>query len=528
MKRRSKHGAQAITYLVLLLGIFLVLNLISAQVFSRLDLTEGKIYTLSDGSRELVANLEDPLTVKVFFSENLPAPYNANARYLRDLLDDYKTYSHGMFHYEFMDPSSEEELEKQARDFQIPPVQVNTVEKDQLQVKKVYMGLVFLYRDKHETIPVVQTTTGLEYEISSTIKYLTSAQRTKVGILKGLGAPDPYQEMNNLRSLLEKNYEITTVDLTGNKMVPEDVDVLMVAGVTQDFDDWSKFAIDQFIMRGGRAAFLLNKVSADLQTQMARKAPLKIDDWTKNYGFKINDDLVMDVRCGMVQMQQRMGFFTISNAVNYPFFPLVTSFNPKNDIVKDLENLILFFPSSIDTSYANEDSLDLEPLFLSSEKSKVQTGRFDINPPEKINPAEYNGGPYVLGITVEGEFPSFFAGKEIPQGDAGAEPPENTEIIPVSAPTRLVAIGDGHLVQDTFLNDPSNLAFLLNMVDWLAGEEDLIGLRTREVTNRPIAEVSAGVKTGVKYANIFIPPIVVILIGIIRWQIRRRRKNLEF
>jgi len=528
MKRRSQHGAQTLTYLLLLLGIFLVVNLISTQIFGRVDLTEGKIYTLSKGSKELVRNLDDPLTVKAFFSENLPPPYNSNARYLRDQLDDYKAYSKGMFRYEFIDPASEETLEKEARDFQIPPVQVNAVEKDKLEVKKVYMGLVFLYQDKHETIPVIQSTAGLEYQISSTIKHLTSQQQETVGILQGLGAPDANQTMSSLRQALEKNYTVLDVDLARNQMVPEDVDVLLVIGVTENFDDWSKFAIDQFIMNGGRVAFLLNKVSADLQTQMARKAPFTIDDWTRQYGFKLNDDLVMDTKCGMVNMQQRMGFFTISNAVQYPFFPQITNFNVANDVVKDLENLMLFFPSSLDTSYAAEHNLTLEPLFTSSAKSKTQTGRFDIKPVEKIDASQYTGGPYVLGAAIEGEFTSYFDGKAVPRGDSLAPPPSNIEIVTTSPETRLLVVGDGHLAQDMYLQDPSNMAFLLNMVDWLAGDEDLIAIRTRDVTNRPIAEVSAGVKNSVKYANMFLPPLILIVIGLVRWQMRRRRKNTEF
>ena len=148
-----------------MLGILLVVNLFSTQIFSRLDLTECKVYTLSKGSRDLVRNLEDPLTIKAYFSEDLPPPYNTSARYLRDQLDDYKAYSGGKLKYSFVDPGSEEELEREAQSFQIPPVQVNAVEKDRIEVKRVYMGLVFLYQDKHETIPLVQGTAGLEYDI---------------------------------------------------------------------------------------------------------------------------------------------------------------------------------------------------------------------------------------------------------------------------------------------------------------------------------------------------------------------------
>lgn len=528
MKRRSKHGAQAVTATLLLLGILLVINLISTQIFGRMDLTEGKVYTLSKGSRELVKNLEDPLTIKAYFSQDLPAPYNANARYLRDQLDDYKAYSGGKLKYEFVDPGSEADLEKEAQSFQIPPVQVNAVEKDRLEVKKVYMGLVFLYQDKHETIPLVQSTAGLEYDVTSTIKRLTSRERTKVGILQGLGAPDLYQEMNNLRSILERNYDVQTVTLTRNQLVPDGIQVLLVIGPSENFDDWSKFAIDQFIMKGGKVAFLLNKVSADLQSSQARKSALNIDDWTKNYGFKINDDLVMDVHCGMVNMQQRMGFFTISNAINYPFFPQVTSFNAANPMVKDLENIMLFFPSSIDTTYAAEKGLMVAPLFTSSKQSKLQTGRYDISPQVRLDTKTFTEGPFVLGIALDGSFRSYFEGKEIPRGDTTVVRPADLAIVSQSPETRIVVVADAHLAQDAYASDPSNTAFLLNLVDWLALEEDLIQIRTREVTSRPIAEVSEGVKATVKYANIFASPILVILVGVVRWQIRRRRKNWEF
>lgn len=528
MERRSKHGAQAIIAILLLLGILLVINLLATQIFGRLDLTEGKIYSLSKKSRDLVRSLEDPLTVRAYFSGDLPAPYNANARYLRDQLDDYKAYSGGKFKYEFVDPGSEEKLESEARNYQIPPVQVNAVEKDRIEVKKVYMGLAFIYQDKHETIPLVQSTEGLEYEITSTIKQLVAKNRTRVGILQGLGAPDAMQEMNNLRTVLERNYEVRNVDLSRNQQVPDDIDVLLVIGATQDFDDWSRYAIDHFIMLGGSVGFLLNKVSADLQNQQARRAPFTIDDWTKQYGFKINDDLVMDRHCGMVNMQQRMGFFTISNAVSYPFFPQVIHFNPTHEMVQDLENIMLFFPSTIDTSYAAEKGLSITPLFYTTEQSKLQTGRYDINPQPRIDYSDYNQGPFVLGAAISGVFKSYFQDREIPRGDTAFPQAAGLEVIPESPPTRLVVVGDGHLAQDMFLSDPSNVTFLLNMVDWLAHEEDLIQIRTREVTSRPLAEVSDGVKATVKYANIFAPPALVVLIGLFRWQIRRRRKSMEF
>jgi len=188
----------------------------------------------------------------------------------------------------------------------------------------------------------------------------------------------------------------------------------------------------------------------------------------------------------------------------------------------------LFFPSTIDTSYAAEKGLSIEVLFTSSEQSKLQSGRYDINPQTKLDPKTFNEGPFVLGAALSGSFKSYFEGKDIPRGDSTLTQPTGLNIIPESPETRIVVIGDGHLAEDMYASDPSNMAFLLNMVDWLSLDEDLIQIRTREVTSRPIAEVSEGVKATVKYANIFAPPALIILIGLVRWQIRRRRKNMEY
>jgi ABC-type uncharacterized transport system involved in gliding motility auxiliary subunit len=281
-------------------------------------------------------------------------------------------------------------------------------------------------------------------------------------------------------------------------------------------------------MRGGRAAFLLNKVTTDLQNQQARRAPFTIDEWTKNYGFKFNDDLVMDKNCGMVNMQQRMGFFTISNPVSYPYFPIITRFHDAQPMVKDLENLTLFFPSTIDTSYARDRNLSVTPLFYTSDQSKLKKGQYSINPDPQEDFDDFTEGPYVLGAALEGVIRSFFENREIPRGDTTLPQAAGLEILPSSPETRLVVVGDGNFAQDMYASDPSNVAFLMNMIDWLAMEEELIQIRTRDVTYRPLAEVSAGVKATVKYANIFAPPALVVLIGLIRWQIRRRRKNMEF
>ncbi len=525
MEKKGKAYIGSITVIVLLLAVLIMVNLISVNVFTRLDLTEGKIFTLAKASKEAVANLPDRLTVKAFFTKDLPAPYSSNARYLKDQLEEYRAHSKGNFHFEFVDPASEQELESEAQSYQISPVQLQVVEKDKIEVKKGYMGLVFFYGDKRETIPLVQTTANLEYDITSTIKKITAERIPQIGFLASEGEVNYREDMSMLLNQLEKNYETQNLDLTGNMMIPDDLDALLIIHPTEEFSNWILFCIDQYIMKGGKVGFLVSKINANLQEGQAVKYNLNLDDFTQNLGFRINDDLVYDRVSGMINVQQRQGFFSFTSAMPYPFFPIIRNFNQEINLVRELEDLALYFPSSIDTSAAADDTtIQAIPIMWTSEQSNKQSGRFQINP---MNPSFRNiafpMSNIPLGAVMMGSFTSYFAGKDIPN-PGGGEEPFTGQLISQSPETRIVVVGEGNFVQDQYLSTMSNANFFMNMVDWLAQDESLIHIRTREVTSRPLAEVSESVKGMVKYANIFLPAIIIVIIGVVRWQIRRKQR----
>jgi gliding-associated putative ABC transporter substrate-binding component GldG len=532
MNKKRKINITTAGAILLLLGVLVLINLISINLFTRIDLTQGHIYTLAKASKEVVSKLPDRLTVKCYFSKDLPAPYSSNARYLKDQLEEYRAHSNGNFHFEFVDPASEEELEAEAQSYRIQPAQVNVVQADKIELKKVYMGMVFLYQDKHETIPLMQTTAGLEYDITSTIKKLISTEVPKIAFLQGQGEPNPFQDMSALSNALQKNYQVTMADVSNGQMIPDDVDALLIIRPTETFSEWAKFAVDQYIMKGGKVGFLINKVNANLQDARAVPNNLNIDDLTSNYGFRINNDLVYDQRCGMVNIRQQQGFFTIQNAMPYPFFPNIRNFNKTNAITRELEDLSLYFASSIDTSLANRDSaatFKMEKLAWTSEKSNKQAGRYEINPMMgRFGQMNFplNGIP--VAAIVTGKFHSFYAGKEIPKAvDAEGKEVSSTftgEVINESPETRMLVMGEGNFCTDTYLGSRSNADFFLNLTDWLSQDESLIHIRTREITARPLTDTSESAKRVAKYANIFFPSVIVVLIGVVRWQIRRKQK----
>jgi len=522
MREKFKLGAGSFATLLLVVAVLLALNLISVYLFSRLDLTEGKVFSLSQSSKNVVRNLNDRLIVKMYFTKDLPPPYNGYARYLKDQLEEYQAYAGGKLKLEMIDPSDEGK-EMEAQRYGIPPLQVNAMENDKIEIKKVYMGLALLFEDQKEVIPVIQNVSGLEYELTSAIKRLSTRFLPTIGFLAGQDEPGINSELSSLNQALSRQYQVRRIDLEEGKTIPSDVNVLIVMGPKKKFSEWGKYALDQFLMRGGKLAFLLNQIEVDLQQGVAEKQDLGLDELLHNYGVKINDDLVIDLQCNRVGITQRQEGFVYQNVVNYPYFPVASNFDKNNLIVKDLGTVSFYFASSLNTSPTLSPNIRFIPIVWSSKNSGAIVSPFDVNPYKKFAKEDFNKSGLVLAATLQGSFKSFFSDKERPPIESGVNTPEST--LSSSPPTRLVVVGDADLVTDQNISGTDNLAFFLNMVDWLSQDEALIAIRSKQVTSRPLREISSGAKQMVKYGNTFGLPFLVIVFGVVRWQIRKRVKR---
>ena len=213
------------------IGIVVLLNVLAVGAFWRVDLTGDHRFTLSEASRDAVRSLDDHLTVKAYFSDGLPAPYSQNARYVRDLLEEYYSASDGHLSYEFLDPMAEEtqedkdkrkdvqrdifnrpirqetDMERELRGLGIQPVEVRVNEGDSLEVKRVYMGISVRYGDQQEAIPVVADTSSLEYDLTTLIRRVSRTKVPTIGIVTGRDGLDLNQDLGKVVSLLRQHYE---------------------------------------------------------------------------------------------------------------------------------------------------------------------------------------------------------------------------------------------------------------------------------------------------------------------------------
>ena len=208
-----------ILYLVLAVAIVAAVNFISRDLFFRLDFTGNRIYSLSESSKTVLGKIDDRLTMKVYFSKNLPGQYGNNSRYLQDILEEYEAYSGGNIRFEFYEPEGDEDLAQEAMKYGIQPVQLQVIENDNLEVKRVYMGMVFMYEDRREVLPLIQTTTGLEYDITTQIKKLVDRQMRSIAFA---GAGGREVGTRNVSEALSQSYRVRSVKL--EEEIPPDID----------------------------------------------------------------------------------------------------------------------------------------------------------------------------------------------------------------------------------------------------------------------------------------------------------------
>ncbi|MFH0766034.1 MAG: GldG family protein [Calditrichota bacterium] len=513
--------------IVLVVVNLIVFNLWMSKVFGRLDLTETRIYTLSDITKKVLRDLDEPLTVKAFFTKDLPAPYNNISRYVEDQLAEMKAYGGNNFRYEFLDPGGDEALKKEAEKYRLEPMQVNEMRADKMEFKLVYLGMALIFEDKQEVIPAIQPDAlgSLEYEVVSKIKRITSSETQSIGFVEGHEEPILREQLKGLDRELRKMYDLKPVNFTSRATVPEGIDVLCLIGPKADLPERDKFAIDQFLMRGGRMFLALNAVETDISQMSAQKSKLRLGPWLANYGIKINEDLVMDRRAPTLPFQTMTRYGQQITMVVYPLFPEVITFAKDIIAMQSLRQVRLYFPTTVDTTLAaGMDSVKVSVLLYSSDKSTIQSAPYDINPLQQRGRYTWDQARLPLGMVVQGKFDSYWKDKEIPVDTEGVKVSDE-EIIPHSLDTRIVVIPDANFIQDQFLVPGlDNLTMTLNLVDWLMQDEDLIKIRSREVGSRPIGEVSDAVRRMIKYINLIIPPLIVIIFGLIRWQIRRARK----
>ncbi len=518
LNKKIKKRADFLLTVFLVFGILVAINFLAHYLFYRFDLTENKVYSISQTTKNILKDVDDIVVVKLYFSKNLSPQFQNITQNVKDILAEYKAYSNNKIKIEEINPSDNPEEEEKMQMLGIPKIRFNVIKNDKLEVSDGYLGMAIFYNGKKEVIPVIKDNSNLEYEITGIIKKLTLKETPQINFANGNG------EMGNdqikyLFDSLSKEYQIGFSDLSTGNLLPENVKALIILQPTTKISDREKYVLDQFLMRGGKVFLFYDSATVD-QNLAVKQVEADFNDFLKHYGITINKDFIVDIKSNG---QVAFGGGPFPVAVQYPFWPriLKENLNKNNPITADLSSLLFPWVSSVDILNDKIDGKTVIRLAESSEKSWTIDTTGNISPFQKFSPIGKEK-KHLIAVNLRGNFDSFFNKENIPN----KKDKEEEKFISKTDKGNLTVIGDADFLKDSFLmRSPENLVFFQNLIDALVLDDNLIKIRSKNLQDRTIKrDIDNKEKKKIKYLNIFGPTIAVIFLGLLNFWFRRKRK----
>jgi len=540
--------------------VLIVLNILGTLFFHRFDLTKDKRYTLSPTSLQIVKQVKDPLSIKIYMQGDLPADFKRLQLETKQLLEEFQSYNNNIA-FEFVDP-----LENKAESMDIvkslyqkglTPINITVDDKGKQSQAIVFPWAVALYDDKEVNIPLLKNIMGasttqkvigsiqhLEYSIADAINKISKVKQKKVAILKGNGELNDVNIAQMLKQIRESYYiapftlDSVAKNATGTLSALKEYDLAIISKPTETFSDEEKQVLDQYIMNGGKTLWLIDQVSADMDSlynqsgaTLAYPRNLNLTDMFFKYGFRINPDLVKDEQGSPIKLATgEQGSATRYQDFVWKFAPQVypTSQHP---IVKNLGGIKFDFASPIDTL---KNGIKKTVLLQSSPYSKIIGTPSEINlniVTEKTSPEEYlNKGNLPLAVLLEGNFKSVFENRVLPF--------KESSFTAQGKPNKMIVISDGDLARNQIDknlmpvelgydqrtgNLYDNKDFIMNCVNYLLDDTGLINIRSKDVS-LPLLDKEKVYEnySQTQFITIGLPILILLLFGLTFTYIRKR------
>lgn len=540
--------------LIVVVVVLIILNAVGQSFFYRFDFTSDKRFTLSDKTRSILAKNDKPINITIYLDGQLPPAFKRLQSGVKDLLADFKVYSKADVKLVYFDPLNGKSLAEQ--DTIIYDMAQNGIEATRTTLKtesgtteKIVVPVALIEVDgKQMPVKLLQnfnvagsyeeninrSIENLEYTFTSSLKKVLNGYNPRIGFTESNGELSDL-ELKDAQITLANNYVVGRVDL--NTITKEGLDklnMMVIAKPQKPFTETEKYKINYFVMNGGRVLWSIDQNTADLNNlrsqngQIAVARDLNLDDMLFMYGARINYNIIADpannaeipVSTGAVGTQNQM------QLLPWIYYPILLP-DTTHSVVKKIDGVKSEFPSTVDTIGVKQ--VQKFYILSTSPYNKV----YNLPKPfslqmiaDQLNPQEFQSTPQHVGLMLEGNFPSVFAGRPLPKGVN--QPYTNAT---VSKPSKMIVIGDG----DIFKNQVSekdgsafplgfdrysqrsfgNKALLLNIVDYFTDDDNLISLRNKEVKIRLLDKAKIKLeKSKWQFINVIAPLLLLILFAI--------------
>jgi gliding-associated putative ABC transporter substrate-binding component GldG len=552
-----------LSYLLFLTGLVL-LGIVSDLFGIRLDLTEDKRYTISEPSKQVLENLDDVIFVRIYLDGEMPVYIKKFRSSVREKLDELKRCSRKNIQYEFRNPS-EGSAEKRYAVFRelmqkgLTPLTIreNDAEGGATQ-RMLFPGALVNYKGKELPVNFVKTNQklsveenlnlalqNLEYELINVIQKISRTKKDKIAFIEGHGELDD-NSLWGISESLSEYYDIEAVVIEGATGILDEYKAVIVAKPVERWSEADKFVIDQYIMRGGRTAWFVDAVHihedslSKGETTMGLICEHNLNDQLFNYGVRINPNVLQDMQCSKVRVNVSLpGMPPDFKFASWTYFPLLWT-PPDNPITKGIDLVKAQYPGVIDT-VGNSAAIKKTYLLYSSEHAKVTNAPLIVTlsqVDEKITQQVFNSSYLPVAVLLEGEFSSPFRNRIVAQYITSP----GYRFIPKSKKTKMIVVSDGDIIRNDVNRAGLELIpyrlgydrhteytygnndFVMNAINYLTDENGLMEIKNRTLKMRLLDNTKIAYNhTEIILINTLVPPVIIILCGIIFVLYRRRK-----
>ena len=479
-RRTTRYSANTAVLVLLVIGILAFANMIGSRYTQRYDTTANKRFSLADLSVSVLSELEQEVHIVGFFRSS--GPDATNRHLLDDMLNQFQYHSDHIT-YEFIDPDLEPSI---ARQYNISS----------------YGTVVFESEGKTEHI-----NRYLEESVTNALVKVTREGQKTIYFLEGHGEHNvnltDQAGYNRIMQLLEnQSYTVRSFSLLSEVEVPADCSVLVVAGPRTNLVGNEQEAIRNYLDRGGRALFLINpdypEESADLSALLAR------------WKVRIGDDVVID--------ESAVGRLPGMNE----YMPAVMQY-PAHPITRPLGNTVSFFPlvRSIETASASDDTVEIQTIAMTGARSWAET-TLPGSPDEAmkyvpvLDPETDEPGPVSIAVAITA------VPRALPRRDMATLTPQEMAMRPEEheLKTRIVVVGNSSFASNAYITLPGNGDLALNILNWLAQEEDLLAIRPKSSDTR-LVQISLSQMRDIFIFTGILSPIAILIAGVVVWWRRK-------
>ncbi len=536
----------------------LAINLLASFVYTRLDLTEDKRYTLSEPAVAVAQKFETPIIVDVLLDGNIPAEFAKLKTETIQLLESFGAKNSNI-KYNLVDPMEDsenpQETVAQLQSLGLQPANVTVEENGKVSNELVFPWAMVNYNDQTVKVPLLKNKLGstaeerinnsvqqLEYAFADAFTKLSIEEKKSIAVIKGNGELDDIYIADYLTTIRDY-YNIGAITLDSVASNPQNVldqlknfDLALIAKPTEAFTDQEKYVMDQYIVQGGKSIWMIDQVNMEMDSiyagggeAIAIPRDLNLKDLFFKYGVRINPVLVNDLYFTQIVLATGEGNDSQYNPLPWFYYPMVFSQN-NHPINTNIEAVRFQFTSPMDVL---ENDYNKTVLLQSSPLSKTDGIPRVVNLDminQQPNQATYNNGNLTLAVLIEGNFTSMYKNrvKPLKLQNTLEEGPEN----------KMIVISDGDVIKNQLRNGRplelgydkwtsnfyGNKEFLVNSTNYLLDNTGLINIRNKKVTI-PLLDVKKIVEQKTKWqlVNIGFPVVLTLFFGLFFGYYRKRK-----